>query len=593
MQTYAGAWAAIADYLEAIGTEVVFGLPDDDLALLRALEQKPTRAVLCRDQRNAVFMSAGYALQSGGLAVCVVGKGPALTNALTGVLEAQSTGASLMLIASGTGTSRVGTNAFQELDQLTLIRPLVKWAYRVEHPDRLCWALERAAFLAVNGSPGPVYLEVPEHLLEAEVVRVKAWEPPVVRYFCPDEGTLAEGLRLIRASRRPILLIGGGMRRSKHRKVLERFADATGAAIFVTASGRGAVNEDHPLFCGLCGLYLDDLLKQLWAETDLVIAVGSRLEETATLGWDAITPGTPVVQVNVEPQGFSMEYPGERILGEGLLTLNRWLRELGDPGPQIVSGTSLTLGRWPENPDDVILSRNTKWALIANGLRQAARRAARTSLARMRSTDRIRVAEVLDAVDTVVPVDRILVQENGLQDMWSYFFPYYSCGSDGGSVVPGDQTSLGFGVAAAAGVKLAAGEKPVVAFAGDGAFNVFRSDLKTVVEQGIPVLYVVLNNGGYGWLQHQLALGKGSSSRFSFASDPSKNRFWEVTHPGLEYVRVTDKGSLEEGVRRALAACLEGKVAVAEVVVSLDDVPPGIQGAQGATLTAEVATVEH
>ena len=122
----------------------------------------------------------------------------------------------------------------------------------------------------------------------------------------------------------------------------------------------------------------------------------------------------------------------------------------------------------------------------------------------LRATPELHVAEVLAALAEVVPDNRILVQENGLQDMWSYRFPLYSCGADGGSVVPSEQTSLGFGAAAAVGVRLAAPDRPVVAFVGDGAFGMFAVDLPTALAQNAGMLYVVLRNGGYGWLQAQL-----------------------------------------------------------------------------------------
>lgn len=102
--------------------------------------------ILCKDQRNAVFMAAGYALTTNQMSVCVVGKGPALSNTLTGLLEAKNLGAPILLLALGTGGDKLGTRSFQEADQISLVKPLVKWAYRVEHVDRLVWAMERAAF---------------------------------------------------------------------------------------------------------------------------------------------------------------------------------------------------------------------------------------------------------------------------------------------------------------------------------------------------------------------------------------------------------------------------------------------------------------
>src|SRR5688572_14632680 len=133
-RTYPGCWHAVVDFLESAGADTVFGLPADDLALLAALEPSRLRMVLCRDQRNAAFMATGYALQSGQPGVCVIGKGPASTNVLTGVLEARCSAAPLVVLAAGTAVERRGSAAFQELDQMSFVAPLVKWAHRVDHP---------------------------------------------------------------------------------------------------------------------------------------------------------------------------------------------------------------------------------------------------------------------------------------------------------------------------------------------------------------------------------------------------------------------------------------------------------------------------
>lgn len=139
-------WDAIIGYLKSAGVQHLFGLPSDDLKIVSSLPSSGMDFILCKDQRNAVFMAAGYALTTNQMSVCVVGKGPALSNTLTGLLEAKNLGAPLLLLALGTGGDKLGTRSFQEADQISLVKPLVKWAYRVEHVDRLVWAMERAAF---------------------------------------------------------------------------------------------------------------------------------------------------------------------------------------------------------------------------------------------------------------------------------------------------------------------------------------------------------------------------------------------------------------------------------------------------------------
>ncbi|GAA1288483.1 thiamine pyrophosphate-binding protein [Saccharothrix xinjiangensis] len=547
--SHADAWHALADYLAQAGPPVLFGLPGDDLAALAAVDSRGLRLVLCRDQRNAVFMATGYALGSGGPGVCVIGKGPAVANAVTGLVEARASGAPVVLVAGGTAVDRRGSGAFQELDQLALVSPAVKWAHRVDHPDRVAPALERAFLVAASDPRGPVYLELPDHLIGAPVPRARPWLPATAvaraRATSPVRGA---ALTALRSSRRPVVLVGGGMRHRNPDGVVERFAERIGAAVFTTASGRGAVAEDHPLFCGLSGLYTPPGTEELWREADLVVAVGSRLEETATTGWDR--PDRPVLQVDVDPASLSTDHPGPRVVGDGADVLAAWVAEVDRP------------------PD-------RSWRTAVERCRAAARGHAEQVRGAPPEGDRPRVVDVLAAIDEVLPPDRVLVQENGLQDMWSYFYPHYTCRSAGGCIAPSEQTTLGFGAAAAAGARLAAPDRPVVAFVGDGAFNLFRSDLATLDREGIGVLYVVLRNGGYGWLHAQLDRHRLDPARHGFASDAP-----DAGGAGSHFP-VTDRTGLVDAVRRGYRVTARGGVAVVHVDVRLADRHPALDNLIG------------
>jgi acetolactate synthase-1/2/3 large subunit len=216
---------------------------------------------------------------------------------------------------------------------------------------------------------------------------------------------------------------------------------------------------------------------------------------------------------------------------------------------------------------------------------QTARRAALAHAhARRRSpvAGRLAVADVLAALNRAVPHDRILVQENGLNDMWSYFFPIWRCGSGSGSVVPSEQTSLGFGAAAAVGVACGLPGRPVVAVVGDGAFNLFRAELPTLAQTDVSVLYVVLDNGGYGWLQAALD-GRGGASRFAFTGPyPTANAEMAAVY-GLAYRRVEDLADIDDALQSGWKqVTASGRSVLVEVSVALTDVPPGVAPAAGA-----------
>ncbi|WP_031064204.1 thiamine pyrophosphate-binding protein [Streptomyces sp. NRRL WC-3742] len=557
---YPGAWFAVADHLAHLGVNTVFGLPGDDMDLLAALKDTDTTVVLCRDQRNALYMATGHALARGGPAVCVVGKGPALTNTLTGLLEARSAAAPVVLLAGGTALESLGTGAFQELDQLSAVRPFVKRAERVDRPEQLPAALERAVAAAVNGTPGPVYLEIAEQVGPQTVPRPAAWRDSRPQRLGPDEDVLRASAERIAAARRPLLLVGGGARHRNGDGAIERLAELLGAPVFVTASGRGTVSEDHPLYCGVAGLYAQEPVARLWHRADLVVALGSRLEETATFGWPE-RGALPVIQVVAGEDSVVTASPGLNVLGDVARTVAGWTAALAArPGAR----------DWAE------LVREARTELFE----AASKRAEEARLAVPEGA--VTVAQVLEAVDRAVPEDRILVQENGLQDMWSYFYPHWTCRSAGGSIVPSEQTPLGFGAAAALGAALAAPGRPVVALAGDGAFNIFRGELPTLVGVPAPVLYVVLDNGGYGWLQANLDRVCGPDPGFEFAvPGRATGTAGQARDLGLWYRRVERAEELGEALASAWAECTAGRSAVVEAAVSLSDRPPGVDEPDG------------
>ncbi|MCB5166103.1 thiamine pyrophosphate-binding protein [Streptomyces bambusae] len=557
--TAAGAWRVAASVLAAAGVRTVFGLPGDDMYSLEAAHAAGIRFVLCRDQRNAVFAATGWAIQSGQTGVAVVGKGPAVTNTVTGLLEAAASAVPVLLLSGGTGAQHRGSGAFQELDQLAVVAPLVKYAARVDHPDRLVPTLQRALLVARH-ERGPVYVELPEHLLAEAAAAVGAGsrgaalaETPYEIVARPD----GEAVRVLRAARRPVLLVGGGMRHENGGREVEALAERLGAAVFATASGRGAVDETSPLFCGLAGLYTQEQAARLWQETDCVVALGSRLEETATFQWPAaLGREVPVVQVNVAAADFATAFEGPKVLAPAGATVRSWLAHL------------------PEEP------AGTAWTAEVHAVHTALHTALGEWTAELAGSPDLHIAEVLRALDAELPADRILVQENGLQDMWSYKYPLHTCAGGAGSVVPSEQTSLGFGAAAALGVKLAAPGRPVVAFVGDGAFAMAGVDLPTAVEYSGGLLYVVLRNGGYGWLQVQLDQRETPVGDHAF-TDPEAVRTPAPELPGLHQVTVRDKESLADDVARAWRKAAAGEVVVLNVPVRLTDAMFGADVAGG------------
>ncbi|MYU03651.1 thiamine pyrophosphate-binding protein [Streptomyces sp. SID8366] len=587
---HADAWSAIIGLLVASGVDTCFGLPGDDLELLRALDGAGLDLVPCRDQRNAMYMATGYALQSGRLAVCALGKGPAVTHAATGLLEARESGARVLVLAAGVAERRRGSGGFQELDQVAAVAPLVRWAHRVGHPDRVVPATVTALTRAMGPPPGPVYLEVPDDVRTAEIL-VTGPPPEPPERLVPETVPVAPGAALaaIRASRRPVVLVGGGMRHRNDDGVVERFAGRLGAALFTTASGRGAVDERHPLFCGLAGLYAAAPARELLSSCDLVVSLAGRLEETAVEGGTPWPPVT-VVQVNADPGGLSAEFAGPRVLGDARHAVLGWSRALAEsPGTeraeQAEEAEEAEQAEQPEQPERAELAEQARlsghtdalgaWPDRIAAARKAMSLGVAAELAHAAALPGIRIAELLAALDATAGEPRVLVQENGLQDMWSYCFPFHA---GGGSVVPSEQTPLGFGAAAAIGVKRAAPDHEVTAIVGDGAFLAARADIAVTAPAHGGVLYVVLCNGGYGWLDAQRARLGLDAGRYPFTRPGAPPPVVDGLDIHCRVLR--DKAALTEEIRVARRFCAQGGTAVLMVPVAPDDIPPPLRDAE-------------
>lgn len=546
-----GCWSAVAQFLRAAQVSAVFGLPSDDLTALRELTAAGLRMVVCRDQRNAVHMATGYAQQLGEPAVCVVGKGPAVTNTVTGLLEAATSRTPVLVLAMATPPERQHAGAFQDCDQLAVVRSTVKRAYHVDDPGRVAAVLQQAWTAASSGAPGPVFVEFGEQLLTAPVPPPANWtvRPERSESFVPQADSHA--LSLLSNASRPLVVVGGGARRGGAGPAVLELAEMIGAGIVCTASGRGTIDETHPQFLGVIGLYCRPAVRDLLAGTDLVISLGSRLEETATIGWP-VPESTEVIQVNIAADDCLHEFAGPVVEGDAGAVVSAWTRELkvGDPAARL----------------------DPQWTAGIADCRALLFDEAACTVWEQRREPGIRIAELLWALRSSTDSNLTLVQENGLQDMWTYFFPYFLAGQGDRVVAPSEQTALGFGAAAAVGAGIAAPDRPVVAVVGDGAFTVFAADLATAAENRAGVLYLVLCNGGYGWLQAEADARDSDVYRFA---DPDR-ALPLVGAPGVRTVTVLDKNDMLDQLAAAVEQASSGQVVVALVPTDLADMPPGI-----------------
>ncbi|MCY0937624.1 thiamine pyrophosphate-binding protein [Streptomyces sp. H34-S4] len=559
-------WHVVARTLADAGCDAVFGLPSDEPGLMDAAGScAELRVVPVRDQRVAACAAIGHAAVSGQPAVLAVNSGPSFANALTGLLEASSLGAPVLVVTTRVPVGGIGRGGFQYTDQATMAGPLVKWSFLVEREGQLVWALRRAVHLAVNGSPGVVLVEIADEVLRATPVTAVA--PPTRRGPAvhriragadPQEVQRAAGL--LSAARLPVVVAGGGCKPSGAGPAVRRLAELLGAPVFTTAAGRGTVDEEHPLACGLVGLYATPPADALLADADVIVAVGSRLEETARMGWDSLDTAT-LVHIDIDPAVFlTAVEPEVALLGDARVVVEQLSAALEEaPAAETEPGRA-RLARVRAVREEL----HARYSAPADGYG---------------NTDELTVPAALRAVQDVFSRDATLVQENGLHDMWGYHFPVLSVSDRAHVVTPGEQTMVGFGLPAAVGAALAAPDRDTVLVCGDGALEMSLAALPTAVEQGLGITVLVLDNGGYGWPRFVRA-GEGAPDGLTRFTAPGHVQA-AVAAAGGWTARCTTGAELAAALKEARDVGRTGRPAVITVPVRDTDVPVGVRGLFG------------
>ncbi|MEX2649055.1 MAG: thiamine pyrophosphate-binding protein [Alphaproteobacteria bacterium] len=544
-------WHAVAKALVAEGIDRVFGLPGNPLHLVADLARHAPgiKNILVRHEHSGVAMAYAHARITGAPAVCYGNPGPGTTNMATALLEATCGSLPVICLTNGTPLGSEGKGAFQELDAVAHLKPVTKWATRIVDPTTTPWVIERAFSLAKQGRPGAVFIDVPSDIA-LQPVAMPAYHRSTPRLRSrPEASSVKAAARLVARAKAPVIVCGSGAVAASAFAPVRALAEALGAPIFTTPGGRGIVGEGHSLAFGQVGLYFTRLGKDTWDAADLVIGVGSRLEDFSTGGWTLYPKGARFIQIDVDPHAIAMNWrPEVALVGDAALALDDLLAVLpaGDSGP-----------------------RSRRLAALAKAKAKGLARAAREGAVRRRP---ILTRQVLAALNRVFGHDTILVNENGGADLWTYYWPYYRVLDEADCVPMAEQTAMGMGVIGAIAAKLARPAKNVVCVAGDAALQMAMMELATAAEHKAGVTWVVLNNQALGWPQYIQALEGLPQVATDFAISPDFVKLAQAQ--ACLGIRVDDPARVEGALRRALTANRKGVPVLLDVRIAKHDYPP-------------------
>jgi acetolactate synthase-1/2/3 large subunit len=501
----------VAEYLERLGVEVVFGLTGHTvIGMLDALGRSSVRYITTRHEQVAAHAADGYARASGKVGVLLTHLGPGLTNAATGVANAALDSIPMVVIAGDVQSYFHGRHPHQEInlhqdaDQFQIFRPFCKRVYRVENARDLPRIVERAFHLAQTGRPGPVLVDVPMDVFSTSLpVDAFSKMPPQIAKPSVDPETTRRIVNALATAERPVLYAGGGVLSARASAELLALAEALEVPIAHSLMGKGAVREDHPLLLGMTGFWGTPIANERCRTADVIVAVGTRFAEANSSSWD------PRFTFNIPPTRLIHIDADVAEIGRNFQT------ELGVVADAKLALATLAAAAHGGKPR----SRGSLRLEIAQGRREfAANWADQYSSAQYP----MRPERILNELRKAVPEDGYIVTDvgwnkNGVGQQFPITVP-------GTFITPSGLATMGFGPAAALGVKMAQPDRAVVALVGDGAFGSNPSVVATAMEAGIGVVWLVMDNAAFGTIAGLTSMHYGWEFGCVFESDGQRYR---------------------------------------------------------------------
>lgn len=478
---------AIARALQRHGVEVIFGqsLPS---AVILATEAIGIHQIAYRQENMGGAMADGYARVSGRVSVVAAQNGPAATLLVPPLAEALKASIPIVALVQEVERHQVDKNAFQELDHVALFASCAKWTRTLSGADRVDDYVDAAFVAAASGRPGPAVL-----LLPADLLREPMSMPAVARKgrygtfpldrIRPAQADVETVAGMIASARNPVVMAGGGALSRGAPEALARLQDAASLPVFTTNMGKGAVDEHHPLSCGVLGALVGPTSlgrhsRALLAEADVILQIGTRNNQNGTDSWRLVPPTAALVQLDLDPQEIGRNYEAVRLVGEAAEGLEALTEALGK---QDLSGRSG--------------ARAGLEARIAAAWRSFD--AARAPLVRHDASP-IRPERVMAELQTLLTPDTIVAADASYSSMW-IVGQLRGLAPGMRFLTPRGLAGLGWGLPLAMGAKVARPAARVVALVGDGGFAHSWGELETMVRMSIPVTVIVLNNGILGY----------------------------------------------------------------------------------------------
>ena len=463
----------LADQLLIHGTTRIFGVPGESyLGFLDALYEIPAlKFVTCRQEGGAAMMADAYAKLTGQPGICAVTRGPGATNGSSGVHVAQQDATPFIYLVGQVGRKMVGRYAFQEIDYQQMFGKIAKLVAQIEDPARIPEIVSHAFHVATSGRSGPVVLVLPEDMLNESVIVADA-KPYQAIEPRPAVDQMLAMRELLRAAKKPCVLVGGSQWDNASVKSLESFAGKNGLPVITEFCRNDRFDNRHPSYGGNCGLGGSPKAREFLRASDCILAIGAELGEVSTERYstlDVPTPKQTLVHVHPETDRLGAVYQPTL----GIVSSPRHFALALDALSAIENHS------WSRETKELHASYQGQRALI-------------------KSPGSLQMSEIIQWIDQNTPEDTIFANGAGNFRVWLHRFHQYT---QIGTQVASTSGSMGYGLPGGIAAKLAMPDRLVIAVCGDGDFMMTCQELATAVHQKLPIIVLVVNNGMFGTIR--------------------------------------------------------------------------------------------
>lgn len=515
--------------LEHQGVKTLFGYPGGSIMpTFDALygHRDTLNHILVRHEQGATHAAQGFARVSGEVGVCLVTSGPGATNTLTGIADAMIDSTPIVVIAGQTPTSLLGTDAFQEVDLVSITQPITKWSYQIRSAKDVAWAVARAFYLAKSGRPGPVVLDFTKNA-QVEMVDYEPATVDFIRSYDPNPDTPQEALEaaaaLINQAERPLVLVGQGVELGNAQAELKAFLEKGDLPCGRTLLGLSAIPSDHPLNKGMLGMHGNLAPNVKTNECDVLIAVGMRFDDRVTGNLSTYAKQAKIIHLDIDPSEFNKNV---KVDVEVLGNCKRTLKQL----TELIAEAKHTA--WIASFDEhekVELERVIEPEIHP-------------------TTGPLNMGEVVCAVSEATNNEAILVTDVGQNQMMAA--RYFKYTKERSIVTSGGLGTMGFGLPAAVGATFGRPDRTVCVFMGDGGFQMNIQELGTIMEQQASVKMILMNNNYLGNVRQWQAMFFGR--RYSFTPMMNPDYMQIATAYGIPARRVIEREELHEAIQEML-----------------------------------------